>query len=160
MTFFSRHTLDAHIHFKLNSPKPLNRSLLPQPPFSRHPRWFTSPNSAPSLQELLQKISLSLRGDSSEPNNPPGSAPGECVNCDNHPYLERYMRRRCKNSHVRLSDQSSPMLDRVSAATYLFHLHDSERTRLEFHQLLKMHLFCREAQRLIIVTFTAWFNCT
>ena len=41
---------------------PLNVSLLPQPPFSCHPRRFTSPNSAPSLQELLQKISLSLRG--------------------------------------------------------------------------------------------------
>ena len=69
---FSRNT-QMHIRFKLNSSK---RVLLPQPPFPRQPRQFTSPNSASSLQELLQRISLSLSGISSEPNEPPpGSAP-------------------------------------------------------------------------------------
>ena len=47
---------------------PVNLSLLPQPPFSCHPRRFTSQNSAPSLQELLQKISLSMRGGGVRPN--------------------------------------------------------------------------------------------
>jgi len=75
LPFFSRHTLEAHI--RLNS-TPLNLSLLPQPPFPCHPTRFTSPNSAPSLQELLQKISLSLRGLGVHPNptNPLESAPG------------------------------------------------------------------------------------
>ena len=50
---------------------------LPQPPFSCHPRQFTSPNSAPSLQEVLQKNFFSLRG-RVYPNqmNPRGSIPG------------------------------------------------------------------------------------
>ena len=66
--FFSRNTLHAHNvpRFKLNSYKPV---YYPNLPFSCHPR-FTSPNSAPSLQELLQKISLSPRGSRSEPNEP------------------------------------------------------------------------------------------
>ena len=62
------------MHMSVLNSTPLNLSLLPRPPFSCHPRRFTSPYSAPSLQELLQKISL--RGGSSEPNEtPPGSAP-------------------------------------------------------------------------------------
>jgi len=41
-----------------------------------HPIRFISPNSATSLQELLQKISLFLRGVRPNPTNPPpGSAP-------------------------------------------------------------------------------------
>ena len=56
--------------FVLNS-TPLNLSLLPQSPFSCHPRRFTSPNSAPSLQELLQKNFFVSEGGSSEPNEPP-----------------------------------------------------------------------------------------
>ena len=64
---FSRHTLRGG--FVLN-PTPLNLSLLPQPPFSCHHRRFTSPNSAPSLQELLQDISLSLTRVPPNPTNP------------------------------------------------------------------------------------------
>ena len=59
--FLSRHTLNAHIR-RFDS-TPLKLSLLSQPTFSCHPRRFTSPNSALSLQDLLQKISLSLRGE-------------------------------------------------------------------------------------------------
>jgi len=40
----------------------VNLSPLTRPPFSCHPGRFTSPNSVPSLQELLQKISLCLTG--------------------------------------------------------------------------------------------------
>ena len=52
MTFFSRHTLDAHIHFKLNSSKPLSTTTSS---LSCHPRWFTSSNSAPSLQKIASQ---------------------------------------------------------------------------------------------------------
>jgi len=51
----------------LNS-TPLNVPLLPQPPLLCHPRRFTSPNSAPSLEELLQIFFVSEGGGSSEPN--------------------------------------------------------------------------------------------
>ena len=68
---FSVVTLQMHI-WALNSTPP----LLPQPPFSRHPRRFTSSNSAPSLTELLQKRSLSLRREGFvRTQEPPGSAP-------------------------------------------------------------------------------------
>ena len=57
------------MHIPVLNSSPLNLPPLPKPPFSYHPRRLTSPDSAPSLQELLQKISLSLGG-SSEPNDP------------------------------------------------------------------------------------------
>ena len=74
MTFLLVVTLYLHIRF-LNS-TPLKLSLLPRPPFSCHPTHFISPNSAPSLQELLPKNLFVSEGGSSEPSNPPGSAPG------------------------------------------------------------------------------------
>ena len=50
------------MHISVLNSTPLNLSLLPQPCFLYHLRQFTSPTSTPSLQELLQKISLSPRG--------------------------------------------------------------------------------------------------
>ena len=51
MTFYSRHTLE--------DATPLNLSLLPQPPFSCHPRRFTSPNSAPPYKNCFKKFFVS-----------------------------------------------------------------------------------------------------
>ena len=46
-----------------------------------HPIRFISPNSAPSLQELLQKNFFVSEGGSSEPNEPPLDPPLHCMHC-------------------------------------------------------------------------------
>ena len=63
-----------HICFKLNSSKSVSTTPT-SPPFSCHRRRFASSNSAPSLQELLQKNFFVSEEGSFEPNEPPGSAP-------------------------------------------------------------------------------------
>ena len=60
-----------HICFKLNFSEAVSTTPIPKPPFSCHPRRFTSPNLAPSLQELLQKNFFASEGWT----NPPGSPP-------------------------------------------------------------------------------------
>ena len=47
--------------FCLNS-TPLNLSLLPKPPFSCHPRRFTSPNSAPAYKNCFKNVFVSEEG--------------------------------------------------------------------------------------------------
>ena len=59
---FSRYTLDAHIRFKLNSSKPVSPHQIQPPPYKNCSKNFF----------------VSERG-SSEPNEPPGSAPAFAV---------------------------------------------------------------------------------
>ena len=68
---FSRHTLDAHIRFKLNSSKPVSTTLLPQPPFSfsYQPTRFTSPNSALSYKNCFKNF-FDSEGVRPNPANP------------------------------------------------------------------------------------------
>ena len=67
--------LHSRSTYPVNS-TPLNPSLLPQPPFTCHPRRFTSPKSTCSLQELLQKIFCLWGGFVRAKRTPsPGSAP-------------------------------------------------------------------------------------
>ena len=58
------------MHISVLNSSPLNLSLLHQPPFTCHSKRFTSPNSAPSLQELLPKIFFVSGGIRPNPTNP------------------------------------------------------------------------------------------
>ena len=55
-------TLTLQMHISVLNSTPPNLSLLPQPPFSCHPRRFTSPNSAPPYNNCFKKFSFCLRG--------------------------------------------------------------------------------------------------
>ena len=81
------------MHISVLNSTPLKLSLLPQPPFSWHPRRFISPNSALSHEELLQKISLSLRGVRPNPTNtPPGSAAHDLLSITRPSNLQAHKR--------------------------------------------------------------------
>ena len=71
MTFFSRHTLDAHIRFKLNSCKTVSTTptSLFMSPYTVHLTKF----SPLPTRIALKNFFVSERG-TSEPNNPLGSA--------------------------------------------------------------------------------------
>ena len=73
MTFFSRHTLDAHIRFKLDSSKPVSSLYYPNLPF--HVTLDGSPHQIQPLPYKNCFKKFVSEGGLSEPNEPPGSAP-------------------------------------------------------------------------------------